>query len=144
MRIDRHEMMMKTAEVTALRGTCGRAQVGAIVSRDGRSISTGYNGNVSGTAHCFHQDYSPCETAMHAEANALIFAARNGVATEGADLYCTHEPCYHCARLIVNAGIKRVFFREPYRKHEGVELLLLVGVEVFRLNEEYSLYSVRR
>jgi dCMP deaminase len=107
-------------------------------------MSTGYNGNVSGTKHCFHDMDLGCETAMHAEANAIAFAARNGVGTEGADLYCTHEPCYHCSRLIINSGIKRVFFSEPYRKHDGVDLLLLVGIEVFRLNADYSVYSVRR
>jgi len=107
-------------------------------------MSTGYNGNVSGVAHCFHDMDLGCETAMHAEANAIAFAARHGVGTEGADLYCTHEPCYHCARLIINSGIKRVFFQEPYRKHDGVDLLLLVGIEVFRLNADYSLISVRR
>jgi len=144
MRLDRHAMMMGMAEVAALRGTCSRLQVGAVISRDGRCISTGYNGNVSGVAHCSHDMDLGCETAMHAEANAIAFASRYGVAIEGADLYCTHEPCYHCSRLIINAGIKRVFFITPYRKHEGVELLLLVGIEVFRLNEDYSLYSVRR
>jgi dCMP deaminase len=142
MRIDRHEMMMKMAEVTALRGTCSRLQVGAVIARDGRSISTGYNGNVAGVAHCFHDHDLGCETAMHAEANAITYAARYGVVTDEAYLYTTHMPCYDCARLIVNAGISRVIYKTPYRKTEGVELLKLVGVEVFRLNEEYSLIQV--
>lgn len=144
MRIDRHEMMMGIAEVVALRGTCDRLQVGAVVARDGRSISTGYNGNVSGVAHCKHDDNTPCSTAMHAEANALIYAARNGVATSDAHLYTTHMPCYDCARLIINAGIRRVYFTTEYRKREGVELLNLAGVDVFRLNEAYSLIQVTR
>lgn len=144
MRIDRHEMMMRMAEVTALRGTCSRLQVGCVIARDGRSISTGYNGNVSGVAHCQHIDHTPCSTAMHAESNALIYAARNGVATSDAHLYTTHMPCFDCARLIVNAGIKAVFFKVPYRRPEGVQLLQQVGVEVFRLNVEYSLIQVRQ
>jgi len=143
MRIDRHEMMMKMAEVTALRGTCDRLQVGCVIARDGRSISTGYNGNVAGVRHCKHTDETPCSTAMHAEGNALIYAARNGVSTSDAYLYTTHMPCYDCSRLIVNAGITKVFYKIPYRKTEGVELLRQVGVEVFRLNEEYSLIQVR-
>lgn len=144
MRIDRHEMMMRMAEVTALRGTCERLQVGAVIARDGRSISTGYNGNVSRVAHCKHDDDTPCSTAMHAEANALIYAARNGVATSDAHLYTTHMPCYDCARLIINAGITKVFFSIPYRKREGVELLTNAGVEVFRLSASYSLIQVTR
>jgi dCMP deaminase len=143
MRIDRHEMMMKMAEVTALRGTCTRLQVGAVIARDGRTISTGYNGNVSRVAHCVHIDETPCKTAAHAEANAIAYAARNGVATSDAHLYTTHMPCFDCSRLIVNAGISRVIFKVPYRITLGVELLQRVGVEVFRLNEEYSLIQVR-
>lgn len=142
MRIDRHEQMMRMAWVTAMRGTCDRLSVGAVIARDGRTISTGYNGNVSGVAHCQHVDNTPCSTAMHAEANALIYAARNGVATSDAHLYTTHMPCYDCARLIINAGITKVFFMVPYRKREGVALLNLVGVEVFQLNEEHSLIQV--
>lgn len=147
MRIDRHEMMIKMAEITAQRGTCDRLQVGAVIARDGRSISTGYNGNVSGQAHCRHHADKlklPCVTAMHAEANALLYAARNGVSTNHADLYTTHEPCFDCARLIVNAGIARVFFKIEYRKHDGVNLLIDLGYDVLKFNEEYSLIQVRK
>ena len=148
MRIDRHEMMIKMAEVTAQRGTCDRLQVGAVIARDGRSISTGYNGNVSGMHHCRHYadkvPGTPCVTAMHAEANALLYAARNGVSTEHADLYTTHEPCFDCARLIVNAGISRVFFKVPYRKHDGANLLIQLGYDVLKFNEDYSLIQVRK
>lgn len=144
MRIDRHEMMMRVAEVTALRGTCSRLQVGAVIARDGRSISTGYNGNVANVSHCKHIDDTPCKTAMHAECNAIAYAARNGVATSDAYLYTTHMPCFDCARLIINAGITKVFYRVPYRITFGVELLQRAGIEVFRLNEEYSLIQVRQ
>lgn len=139
MRIDRHEMMMKMAEVVSQRGTCSRLYVGCVIARDGRSISTGYNGNVANVAHCVHNDDRPCSSAMHAESNAIAYAARNGVATSDAHLYTTHMPCFDCARLIVNAGISKVFFKVPYRKREGTELLIQAGIEVFKLNEEYSL-----
>lgn len=137
MRIDRHEMMMEIAEVVAKRGTCDRLQVGAVIARDGRSIASGYNGNVTGVEHCAH-DFDEnvsvgCETAMHAEANAIAFAARHGVATEGAYIYTTHQPCYTCSRLIINAGITAVFYRFRYRKTEGIELLHDAGVEVYSL-----------
>lgn len=144
MRIGRHEMMMRMAETVALRGTCSRLQVGAVIARDGRSISTGYNGNVAGMSHCVHLFETPCQTAMHAESNALIYAARNGVATSDAHLYTTHMPCYDCARLIVNAGIAKVFYKIPYRKTEGAELMFSLGLEVFRMNEEYSLIQMRK
>lgn len=140
--------MLGHARLAAQRGTCSRLQVGAVIARRGRPISTGYNGNVSGVAHCHHPieevkflvgqvivarvEGTGCETAMHAEANAIAFAARHGVATEGADLYVTHQPCLACARLIINAGIWNVFFEHPYRRSEGLDLLLEVGVEVYR------------
>lgn len=143
MRIGRHELMMRQAEVVAMRGTCSRLLVGAIIARDGRSISTGYNGNVANVAHCRHIDDTPCSTAMHAEANAIAYAARNGVATSDAYLYTTHMPCFDCARLIINAGISKVFYKIPYRKEEGVNLLRRAGLEVFEFNSEFSLIQVR-
>jgi len=143
MRISRHEMMMKMAETVALRGTCERLQVGAVIARDGRSISTGYNGNVANVAHCVHYDDRPCSTAMHAEANAIAYAARNGVATSDALLYTTHMPCFDCSRLIINAGIRAVFYKIPYRKEEGIALLNAARVDTFRVNEAYSLIQVR-
>lgn len=138
MRIDRHEMVLKMAEAVALRSTCDRLHVGAVIARDGRPISSGYNGNVSGLPHCNHGNFHEvgCVTAMHAEANAIAFAARYGVATEGAYIYTTHQPCFDCARLIVNAGITTVFFIHPYRKKEGMELLAEAGIEVYSLNED--------
>jgi len=144
-RISRHEMMMRMAWVTAMRGTCDRLRVGAIISRDGRAVATGYNGNVAGMAHCRHTSDAPCDTAVHAEANAIAMSAKHGVSTDGAVLYVTHETCYACARLIVNAGIKRVIFMKEYRRHDGTELLRSAGVEVFRLSEEdESLIQVTR
>lgn len=143
MRISRHEMMMRMAETVAMRGTCERLQVGAVIARDGRSISTGYNGNVANVAHCRHIDDTPCSTAMHAEANAIAYAARNGVATSDALLYTTHMPCFDCARLIINAGIRAVFYFVPYRNQEGLRLLNAAGVDTFRFTASYSLIQVR-
>ncbi len=104
-----------------------------MIARDSRVISTGYNGNVSGADHCPdpHPD-GPCQTAEHAEANAIYFAARHGTKTEGADLYVTHNPCYRCARGLVNAGIARVIYLNEYRDTGGVQLLVDSGIRVFR------------
>jgi dCMP deaminase len=140
---------MAIAESVAKRGTCDRLQVGAIIMRDNRVISTGYNGNVSGEKHCDHQWDSPdlreqgCRTAIHAEANAIIFAARHGVAVEGADLWTTHQPCLNCANLIINAGISRVFFRNSYRLIEGMLALQRARVEVFMITEAHSVVSMK-
>lgn len=144
------EMMMGIARSVSLRGTCDRLWVGAAISRDSRVISTGYNGNVSGAGHCRHSDYEVdgsedgCQTAVHAEANAIVFAARHGVAVEGADLWSTHQPCLGCAKLIINSGITRVWFEHSYRKREGLELLINSGIEVLRVREDYSMFAVTR
>lgn len=124
------EILMETAVVMSRRGTCGRLQVGAVLSREGRILSTGYNGNVAGLDHCDHRDENPCATAVHAEENVLYFAAKHGVKTDEADLFVTHVPCFRCSRGLVNAGIARVVYRHPYRDLSGMSLLLDCGVVV--------------
>lgn len=146
MRASEVETNMTIAETIARRGTCDRLQVGAIIVRDNRVISTGYNGNVSGATHCDHGGSGPgpgCSTAVHAEANAIVFAARHGVAVEGADLWTTHQPCLGCANLIINAGIDRVFFKNPYRLIEGVLALQRHGVVVCAIHEDYSVERMK-
>ena len=128
MRSTMDQTLIRIASVMAERGTCSRAHVGAVVARNGRIISTGYNGAPAGLPHCAHTcacapagglapnvDHwpscpavQPCTISVHAEANAIAFAARAGVATEGTDMYVTMSPCVQCARLIINAGIARV------------------------------------
>lgn len=128
MRPSRDDMLMEMAIVVSKRSTCNRLSVGAVVSRGGRVLSTGYNGPASGLPHCEHIEKSgeggpTCEMAIHAEANALAWAARFGVATLYADLHVTHMPCLKCAQFIINAGISRVVYAIPYRLTSGVELL---------------------
>lgn len=122
------------AVVTSARGTCLRASVGAVISKDGRIISTGYVGSPRGLAHCTDvgcdtSTYSGCLRTVHAEANAIAFAARHGIATEGAELHCTHSPCGNCAKLIINAGIVRVVFDTMYRDETPLQLLEDADVE---------------
>lgn len=164
-------MLMQIASVVAKRGTCSRGQVGAVVSRDGRIIATGYNGAPAGLPHCDHTneqfryelghqvleeiERTPgkimvmpdqpmefhtggCTIAVHAEQNAIAFAAKYGLGLDGGDLHCTHAPCANCARSIINAGIKRVFFKIPYRLTEGVELLEQAGLEVFDMSDDVA------
>ncbi len=119
-RISRDEKQMAIAQTNALRGTCERLQVGAVVSRDGRTISEGYVGSPPGMPHCLDDgcviEDDHCIGTTHAEINALLFAARNGIATDGAEIFITHSPCYPCAKAIVTAGIKRVVWFKEYRK----------------------------
>jgi dCMP deaminase len=136
---------METAGLWSEHSTCSRLPVGAVISRDGRSFSTGYNGAPAGLPHCDHSlcicgdeptgytvDHCPrhgaCRTAVHAELNALMFAARYGLMTEGAEIHTTHQPCLNCAMAIINAGIIRVVYLHPYRDNGGLDLLIAAGV----------------
>ena len=128
-----HTQMLEVARVIAMRGTCSRLKVGAVVARGGRILSTGYNGAPSGLQHCVHSDDTPCTIAVHAEANAICFAARQGSRVEGAEIYCTHMPCLYCSSLIINAGISQVFYAISYRDNRGNDALWSAGVVVTAL-----------
>lgn len=120
---------MEHAYVEAKRSTCTRLNVGAVISAGGRVLSTGYNGPPAGLPHCTHErNGTPCKRAIHAEQNAIFWAARKGVATEEAHLYVTHMPCYTCATSIIQAGIIAVTYHTPYRDESGVELLQEAGI----------------
>lgn len=125
---------MEIAEIFGSHSTCSRRSVGALLVRDRRIISTGYNGAPAGMPHCSHtQETIGCERAVHAEVNAIAFAARNGVSTLGSTLYTTDEPCLKCAQLLINAGIIQVIFRREYRLHDGLDLLVDAGIPVTQL-----------
>ena len=120
-------------------GTCDRAHVGCIITKNGRAISWGYNGAPPGMPHCdanghgWGEDYimtavEGCKNATHAEANAIAAAARQGISTEGATLYTTVSPCETCSRLIIAAGIVRAVWDEVYRDPAGIELLMQAGL----------------
>lgn len=132
----RDEIMMGVAHEFARLGTCDRLQVGAVIHRDARVISTGYNGVPSGLPHCSHAtevtigEERGCQLAVHAEANAIAWAARHGLAVRGCDLTVTHMPCVDCAKLIINAGLCSVTYEHPYRKTAGIELLTRARVRV--------------
>jgi dCMP deaminase len=130
-----HQTLMNIAEIWAKRSTCRRTQVGAVLARDGRTLASGYNGVPAGMPHCHclpagDPNSRPCLDSVHAEANAIAFAARYGISTAGATLYVTVLPCKTCAALVVNSGIKLVIGRRTYRDPAGVELLEAAGVSV--------------
>ena len=114
---DRYFLSM--ARVAATRATCTRKQVGAVIVLDRRVLSTGYNGSLRGEPHCTevgcHMEEGHCIRTVHAEANAILQAARHGTRLEGATIYTTASPCWPCFKLIANAGIVRVCYAEQYR-----------------------------
>ena len=114
-RIDRNEYFMQIAELTAKRGTCDRAQVGAVAVKDKRVIMSGYNGSPPGMAHCDdvgHQMVNGhCIRTVHAEQNIITQSAKNGVSLDEATVYVTHEPCFECLKLLISAGVDLVVFK---------------------------------
>lgn len=113
------EYFMAIAMQVATRATCDRKHVGSVIVRDRQILSTGYNGSIRGLDHCDDvghlMDHGHCVRTVHAEANAITQAARNGVRLEGADIYVTASPCFGCFKLIASAGIQRIVFGEFYR-----------------------------
>lgn len=133
------EYFMNIAREVATRATCDRKHVGAVVVRDRCILATGYNGSVRGLDHCDEAGHmmedGHCVRTIHAEANAIIQAARHGTSIEGAGIYITASPCWSCFRMIANAGIRRIVFGEFYRDERifnyaeklGIELVDLTG-----------------
>lgn len=130
-----HDTLMRVAYIMATRGTCNRKQVGAVIAKDTRIISTGYVGSPSGQPHCTEAGCiigpdGGCIRTLHAETNAIAFAAKNGLPISGSTLYVTLAPCLPCAKLIVSAGIHEVYYYAEYRDMSGVEYLMTAGVKV--------------
>ena len=121
------EYFLMLAKLAATRSTCLAFPVGAVIVKDRQVVATGYNGSPSGSAHCTAQGYcypglSSCDAnkimpsrAIHAEANAIAQAAKHGIATDGACIYVTLEPCLSCLKLIISAGIREVFYETSFK-----------------------------
>ncbi len=133
-----NEYFMNVAHEVAKRSTCERAQVGAVIVRDKRILTTGYNGSPRGLPHCTEvgclMDNGHCVRTLHAEQNAIIVAALHGVITEGATIYITHQPCFLCAKMIINAGIVQIVYDKEYPDDRASEFLEQAGVELIVLN----------
>lgn len=142
------DYFMSIADLVAQRSTCLRRKVGAVAVLDKRIISTGYNGAPSGMRHCEEvgclrqelgipsgQRHEICR-AVHAEQNVIIEAARFGISLFGAELYCTTLPCLICAKMLINCGIKRVFYREAYSDPVTVETFRDAGVVLVKKEAE--------
>ena len=128
------EYFMNIAREVATRSTCDRKHVGAVIERDRSILATGYNGSIRGLPHCDDEGHlmedGHCVRTVHAEANAIVQAARNGMRIEGASIYVTASPCWGCFRLIANSGIVRIVFGEFYRDNKIFEFSQRLGIEL--------------
>ena len=161
-----HKLFIKMADLVAEQSTCCRLHVGAVLVKDNRVISIGFNGTAAGQTHCedyfrnlYQEQYKDhfssyeefassrtfydlhgkfsIDNELHAEQNAIAFAAKNGISTEGGTIYVTWSPCVHCAKVIISAGIKKIFFKNLYdRSQEGIYFLQRNGLECRQLTEE--------
>jgi dCMP deaminase len=126
------EYFMQIAHQVSTRATCPRALVGAVLVREHRILTTGYNGAPRGVAHCSEVGCTlvndHCMRATHAEANAVVQGALHGVGLSGATAYCTHQPCVNCSKLLISAGIVKIVYDEAYPDAVASELLAEAGV----------------
>ncbi len=139
---------MNITNLVAERSTCLRRAVGAVLVKDKRILSTGYNGAPTGLRHCLEvgcmreqlgiesgKMHELCR-GIHAEQNAIIQAAYHGVSVKGASIYCTNQPCSICARMIINAGIKKIYFQSGYADALAKELLAEAEIELKQIGSD--------
>ena len=128
---------LRMAQIWAENSYCKRRQVGALVVKDKMIISDGYNGTPSGFDNiCEDETNTTYPYVLHAEANAITKLARSSNNSDGATLYVTASPCIECAKLIIQAGIKRVIYGEEYRLSDGLDLMRKAGIEVLLLEQK--------
>src|SRR6185312_775151 len=144
-RISREEMWIETAEVVAQRGTCRRLRVGAVITNSSltKAVAIGYNGNAAGLPNICDTDEVGACGCVHAELNAML-KAPGGVSTDvDLVLFVTHSPCASCAKAIINTGIGKVYFRQFYRKTDGIDLLQAAHITVISVIPPAGLPVVR-
>lgn len=135
--MDRNEYFMQIAELTAKRGTCDRARVGAIAVKNKRIIMSGYNGSPPGLPHCDdvgHQLINGhCVRTVHAEQNLITQAAKEGVSLHDAIVYVTHEPCFECMKLFISAGVDMVLYKNS-KKDPRTPIIFYKHINIYQLN----------
>jgi dCMP deaminase len=133
------EYFMEIGRQVASRATCDRKHVGAVLVRDRIILSTGYNGSIRGMPHCDEvghlMENGHCVATVHAEANAVLQAARTGVRIEGSALYTTASPCWPCFKLVANAGILRIVYGEFYRDPRIFDVAARLDIELVSLEQ---------
>lgn len=149
------EYFIKIADMVGTRGSCDRGRAGCVITRDRRIVATGYVGSPVGLPHCdeaghemhtvTHEDGTTsrhCIRTTHAEQNAICEAARIGISLDGGTLYCKMTPCYTCAKMIINAGIKRVVCAQDYHASErSKEIFAEAKIELILLSQEVTTYK---
>jgi len=132
------QYFMNIATEVATRSTCDRKHVGAVIVREKTILSTGYNGSIKGLPHCDEVGHEMvdghCVRTTHAEANAIVQAAKNGVGIDGSEIYVTASPCYNCFKLIANSGIIIIYFDEFYRDERIINHAKESGIELVHLD----------
>ena len=138
-RISWKNYFMNIAREVATRSTCSRKHVGAVIVRDKTILSTGYNGSIKGLPHCDDAGCDMvdghCVRTSHAEANAIVQAAKNGVGINQSEIYVTASPCYDCFKLIANAGINTIYYEEFYRDQRIIDRSKEVGIQLVSLED---------
>lgn len=140
------QYFMTITRQVAERSTCTRAKVGAVIVRERNILATGYNGSPAGLPHCtevgclIYTSQTPtgeteenCFRTIHAEINAIAQAAKNGVAIRGGDIYITHTPCIHCLKVLINTGIRNVYYEREYKLHTLASILEHADIKLERV-----------
>ena len=133
-RVSWEQYFMNIAKEVATRSTCDRKHVGAVIIKDRTILSTGYNGSIRGMPHCDESGHmmedGHCVATIHAETNAILQAAKNGVMIDGAEIYITASPCWSCFKMLANAGIKKIYYGEFYRDQRIFDVAKKLGIEL--------------
>ena len=138
-RVSWAEYFMNIAQEVSTRSTCNRNAVGAVIVRGKTILSTGYNGSIKGADHCddagHEMENDHCVRTIHAEANAIVQAARHGIRIENSEIYVTASPCYDCFKMIANAGINKIYFGEFYRDERIIALAEKLDIQLSDLSK---------
>lgn len=133
---------MNIAKQIATRSTCDRKHVGAVIVRDKTILSRGYNGSIRGIEHCDEvghlMENDHCVATIHAEANAILQAAKNGVMIDNTEVFITASPCWPCFKMVANAGIKKIYYGEFYRDKRIFDIAEKLGLELKHLEVDQS------
>lgn len=145
-RLNWHQYFMKIANLVSERSTCCRAKVGAVIVKDKNILSTGYNGSPSGLPHCtdvgclVYKSITPdgsveenCFRTIHAEINAIAQAAKHGSSINNADIYITHTPCIHCLKVLINTGIKNIYYQHEYKIERIADMIEQAGINLVQV-----------
>ena len=138
-RISWTDYFMNIAHEVASRATCDRKHVGAVIVRGKTILSTGYNGSIRGLPHCndagHEMENDHCVRTIHAEANAIVQAARNGINIDNSEIYISASPCYNCFKMIANAGLQKIYYAEFYRDERIKEHAKELDIELVHLEK---------